>query len=208
MHAYLTRLGVKQEVQAFFNGCYNADDAGDLCFSYGNEDEHYGFAFHKVPVTDGLWLAGNLHTSQVRLVILSLSALDAVAWLNKKHFSFADTNGLLFVSFGAAVREAHLRWLSENLGRAQLRMIFPKDLLGRCADLKVAAAIHGLQLSLHLEEKEQVVIVFRSQTYHIAQDALSLNAFEKNAGFRFGVPAIKSRSHNTFFDELRAAAGL
>jgi hypothetical protein len=208
MHPYLTRLGIMPEVQAFFRPFYFSDDAGNLCFPYGKEDEQYGFAFHRVPITDDLWLAGNLHTSQVRLAIVSASALDAAAWLNKKYFSFADFGGLLFVSFGAGVSEAHIKWLSENLKGAQLRMIFAKDLLGRCADLKVAAAIRSLPLSIYVAQAEQIIVVFRSRKFIFSQEAITLNAFEKAARFRFGISATKPRSHNTFFDELRAGAGL
>lgn len=208
MHAYLTRLGVQPAVQTFFESFYFSEPSGDLRFAYTNGEEHYGFAFHRVPITDGVWLAGNLNFKQVRLAILSVSALDAIAWLNKKLFRFADRDGLLFVSFGAAVRPAHLHWILDNLKEARFRMIFSKDVLGRCADLKVAAGIRGMPVSIYAGEQETILVRFRSRNFCFSQEMFSLGVFEKAAGIRFGIPASKPTAHHTFFEELKTAAGL
>jgi hypothetical protein len=208
MHAYLTRLGIRPEVQRFFRPFYSVDEMGNLVFSYGEAVEHFGFAFHWVPVTDAFWLAGNLQFSQVRLVILSASALDAVSWLNKKLPAFPQTENLLFVSLGAGVSEAQLLWVRAHLEAKAFRLLFARDLLGRMADVKLAAGIRGWPLSVYLGEGEQVIVNFRHHHFSFSQDGFSLAAFEKAAGVRFGVATDKPKVYNSFFDELKAEAGL
>lgn len=208
MHPYLTRLGVRPEVQRFFRPFYQVDAIGNLLFAYGEESEHFGFAFHKVPVTDGFWLAGNLQLSQVRLVILSASALDGVSWLNKKLPAFPHCENLLFLSLGAGIREVQLSWIWDHLAGKEFRLLYGRDLLGRMADLKLAATIKGWPLSVYLGEGEQVIVDFRSRHFSLGQENFSLSVFEKTAGVRFGVAADKPKIHNSFFDELKAKAGL
>lgn len=208
MHAYLTRLGIRPEVQRFFRPFYRSEDLSNLTFAYSEAQEHFGFAFHRVPVTDGFWLAGNLQFSQVRLVILSASALDAVSWLNKKGAAFPQTENLLFVSMGAGVSDAQLLWMRKHLAGKQLRLLFGRDLLGRMADLKLAAAIKGWPLSVYSGAGEQVTVRFRSRIFSFRQENFSLAVFEKAAGIRFGVATDKPKLYNTFFDELKAEAGL
>lgn len=208
MHPYLTRLGIRPEVQRFFRPFYDSDALGNLLFPYSEGMEHYGFAFHRVPVSDGFWLAGNLQFPQVRLVILSASALDAVSWLNKKSAAFPQIENLLFVSLGAGVHSAQLLWIREHLAGKRFRLLFGRDVLGRMADLKLAAAIRGWPLSVYLTDGKQVTVSFRSRIFSFSQENFSLSAFEKAAAVRFGVAADKPKLHNIFFDELKAEAGL
>lgn len=208
MHPYLTRLGIRPEVQRFFRPFYRVDAIGNLLFAYGEKSEHFGFAFHKVPVTDGFWLAGNLELSQARPVVLSASALEAVSWLNKKYHAFPQTENLLFVALGAGTSEAQLSWIRAHLGGKAVRLVFGNDLLGRMADLKLAAAIRGRPLSVYIDEAEQVLVNFRSRVFSFSQEDFSLAAFEREAGARFGLAADKPKVYHSFFDELKAEAGL
>lgn len=208
MHPYLTRLGVRPEVQSFFRPFHQSDVLGDLIFPYGNDAEHFGFAFHRVPVTNNFWLAGNLHFPQVRLVILSASALDAVSWLNKKWAAFPHTENLLLVSLGAGISETQLLWLRQQFAGKATRLVYSRDLLGRVADLKLAAGIRGRPLSVYAGEDEQVVVNFRARHFYFSQDQFSLPAFERTAGIRFDVAVDKPKGYNSFFDELQAEAGL
>ncbi len=208
MHPYLTRLCIRPEVQRFFRPFYSTDDLGNLVFAYGGEAEHFGFAFHKVPVTHTFWLAGNLQFSQVRLVILSASALDAVSWLNKKLPAFPLTENLLFLALGAGVTDAQVLWIRAHLEGKAFRLLFGRDVLGRMADVKLAAAIKGWPLSVYLGEGEQVVVSFRQHDFSFSQEQFSLAAFEKAAGVRFGAATDKPKVYNSFFEELKAEAGL
>src|SRR5215217_5659410 len=177
MHAYLTRLGLRPEVQTYFRPFYESDELGNLLFPFGDEGEHFGFAFHRLPLTDNCWLAGNLHFPQVSLVILSASALDAVSWLNKKYHSFLATQNLLFVALGAGISHAQLRWIRENFSGKKCLLIFGNDVLGRIADLKVAAALRGWPLSIYLAADGQLLVNFRSENFFFSQETFSLAAF-------------------------------
>jgi hypothetical protein len=208
MHPYFTRLGIRPEVQHFFRPFYRVDAIGNLLFAYGEDTEHFGFAFHKVPITDGFWLAGNLQLSQVRLVILSASALDAISWLNKKAAAYPQTRNLLFVSLGTGVSDLQVSWIRTHLIDKQFRLLFGRDLLGRMTDLKLAAALKGWPLSVYLSGDEQVAVSFRSRIFSFSQENFSLAAFQTAARIRFGIATDKPKVYNSFFDELKAEAGL
>jgi hypothetical protein len=206
MHPYLTRLGISPEVQEYFRPFYFSDDSGNLLFNYGDGQEHYGFAFHHIPVSDHFWMAGNLELLQVRHVILSDSALDALSWLNKKAIFLSGLDNLLFLSVGAGIRQSHLHWISKQLNGKACTLIFSNDLLGRIADLKLAAVLRKHPVNVYIDGNEQVIISFRSRTHYFGQDSFSLNAFEKAAKYRFGICTDKPKNHLTFFDELKADA--
>jgi|GEM_PF-1056650 len=208
MHPYLTRLGIMPEVQMYFRPFYVSDALGNLVFPYGEDLEHFGFAFHRVPATDAFWMAGNLHFRQAGLVILSASALDAIAWLNKKLDSFPQTGNLLFLSLGAGISGAQLHWIRAHLQGKSFRVIFSRDVLGRMADLKLAAGIRGWPLSVYGGDDERVVVNFRAKLFSFSQENFSLAAFERAAGIRFAIAALKPKYYNSFFEELKAEAGL
>jgi len=206
MHPFLTRLGIEPEVQEYFRPFFHTDDSGNLLFNYGDEQEHYGFAFHHIPISGHFWMAGNLELPQVRRVILSASALDSFSWLNKKTVFLSDMDNLLFLSVAAGIRQYHLKWISQWISGKSFTLIFSNDLLGRIADLKVAAAIRKLPVKVFIDGDEQVMVAFRSRIFYFRQDKFSLNAFEKAANYRFGVCTDKPKNHLTFFDELKAEA--
>jgi hypothetical protein len=208
MHPYLTRMGVSEMVQQFFAPFFTSDEAGNLCFWYGKVYEHFGFGFHRVPVSADLWLAGNLNFSQVRLVIISGSALDGVSWLNKKGIYLSHTENLLFISTGAGLQTEHIRWINEHLDGKAFCLTYGKDLLGRLASVKMAAGLRRLPMEVYAEGTDEVSVSFRSRNFSFSQDNFSLHAFEKAAGFRFGIRCDQPKDHLTFFDGLKADAFL
>ena len=208
MHSYLTRLGVKQEVQEFFLPFYESDDAGNLCFDYSDAFEHYGLGFHKVPLSSGFWLAGNLTLEQVSTVVISSSAMEAIAWLNRNWERHADPFSLLFFSAGVSQFAEQLNWLRENCPGKKVVSVFGNDLLGRLSAVKLAAGIRGQNLHSCYLAEEKVQILFRGRTFLFGPENLSLNALEKSSGFRFRVIISAPKNHNSFFEQLKAAAGL
>jgi hypothetical protein len=206
MHPYLTRLGIRPGVQKYFGPFYSSDEAGNLCFPYGATLEHFGFGFHYIPASPDFWSAGNSHFSQVRQVIVSGSALDAVSWLNKKAAFLSHTENLLFLSTGTAVQTEHIRWLHAHLPHKDWCLIYGNDLLGRIAALKLAAGIRALPVEVYAAPGEQIAVCFRSRQFYFSQDTFSLNAFEKAVKFRFGIRCDRPGNHLTFFDELKAEA--
>lgn len=205
MHPFLTRLGVGLEVQVFFEPFFRVDDLGNLLFDYGDGVEHFGFAFHKVPVSKNFWMAGNRIFSQVRQVVICASAMEAVSWLKNKQTAFGSFDGLLFLSVGAAVRDAHGIWLNKNLRSKDFRLVFGRNLLGRVADLKLAAAICSWPLEIY-HDNDRLAVSFRSRVFSFSQENFSLNAFEKAAKCRFGISCDKPKGYNSYFDLLKASA--
>jgi len=208
MHPYLTRLQVNPEVQKFFSRFYTTDELSNLLFSYGDGFEHFGFAFHKVPLSANFWFAGINNFSQVRQVMICSSAMEAVSWLNKNYLSFSSPDNLLFLSPGTGVHDTHLRWLSQNLTGKTFTLVFGRDVLGRVADLKIAAGIRRVPVAVYFEPEEMLRVVFRLNSYLFRQADFSLNAFERAVGYRFNIPARKPKGFNSFFDQLKANAGL
>ena len=206
MHPHLTRLGIRPEVQSFFGPYYETDENGDLCFGYGESVEHFGFGFHYIPVSNRCWMAGNLCLSQVRQVIISGSALDAVSWLNKKAPFFTSFQNMLFISTGPGIKADHIRWINAHLKHKEYFFIYGNDLLARIAGLKLAAALRNQSVEIYVEPGERIAVCFRAGIFYFSQDRFSLSAFEKAAKFRFNIRCDKPKTHLTFFDELKADA--
>lgn len=206
MHPYLKRLGVSEQVQQFFEPFYTSDESGNLCFWYGTEMEHFGFGFHRVPVPANLWLAGNLHFSQVSQVVISSSALDAVSWLKKKAPFLSHTGNLLFISTGAGLKSGHISFIRKHFCGKAFCLIYGNDILSRLTCLKLAAGLCRLPLEVYSNGPGQVSVIFRSQVFSFRQETFSLHAFEKAANFRFGIRCEQPKGYLTFFDELKADA--
>jgi hypothetical protein len=195
MHPYLTKLGVPPAVQDFFEPYYITDAVGNLIFSYGDEAEHFGFAFHRVPAK-GLWQAGNPNTSMIRQVFYCDSAMEAISFLSLNYAAYAYVDQLLFLA-----GETERSWPRKK----SYSMVFSQDILGRIRDLKVAAAIRRLPVSVNLAV-EFVHIRFRQQNYTIAQDEFSLAAFEKISKYRFNVKTHKAKNADSWLDQLKTSA--
>ena len=208
MHPFFIRLGIGPEVYAFFRPFFTVDEIGNLVFSYGEDSEHYGLGFHRIPSSGGLWLAGNLNFPQVRFVILCGSAMDAVAWLKKKLRSFTNLEEVLFIATGAGLNQSQLEWIVTHFIHKEFSMIYGRDLLGKITALKMAAAIRRVPGEIYLAGDSRICIHFRARNFSFSREAFSLNAFEKASGYRFHIPASQPRFHDTFFDELKASAHL
>ncbi len=205
MHPYLTRLGVRPEVQAFFSPNY-ADDFCDLFFQQGNYREHFGFAFHRIPGGGDFWLAGELNLSMVDRVFISISAMDAVAFLHFFGHSLADWENILFIATGIKPTTIQLCWIRDKLAGKHLTLLFPADLLGAITDLKVAAAYRRIPAAAFLAEKERLKICFRAKVYEFDQRTFTLSAFERASAYRFKVVTCKPKHGASFLDQLKAGA--
>ena len=201
MHPYLTKLGIRTEVQEFFSPYYSADQSGNLVFPYGKQAETYGMAFHYVPATENYWLAGNNNLTFIREVLICGSAMEAIAWLHIHYRAYSQSDNLLFLSTGTKPGPEHFRWLMGKAKTRNFSLLFGNDLLGRACDLKTAAALHSQPAAVSIAG-ENVLVNFRSKNYAFTNDSFSLNAFEKTAGYRFNVRALKPKGFNTWLDLL------
>ena len=205
MHPFLTRLGMEADVQAFFEPFYRADPLGNLLFDYGDGLEHFGFSFHKVPLSQNFWMAGNRNFSQVRQVVICASAMEALSWLKNKQTAFGCLDGLLLLSAGCRICPAHCRWLNKNLPEKKYHFVFGRDLLGRITELKLAAGLRGRALEIYHHEN-RVSVNFRSRVFSFSPENFSLRAFETVSKYRFGVCCDKPKGYDNYFDLLKASA--
>ncbi|WP_183580309.1 hypothetical protein HDF18_13180 [Mucilaginibacter sp. X5P1] len=201
MHPYLTKLGIRPDVQFFFQPYFNSDSIGNLVFNYHDSFEHFGFAFHRAPDSEYLWLAGNTNFHQVRQVFICGSAMDAICFLNFNYSHFRHTHNLIFLSTGIKPNGEQVRWINETLNDKSFILVFADDLLGRVCDLKVAAGIRRLPITVSITG-EQVVVTFRLRVFTFSFDLFSLNAFEKASGFRFNIRTMKPKNAVTYFSLL------
>ena len=205
MHPYLTRLGVRSEVQVFFEPYYSAVSS-DLLFQRGNYREHFGFAFHRIPSGGDFWLAGELNLTMVDRVLISISAMDAIAFLHFFGHSLAHWENILFISTGVKPTAIQLGWIRDRLAGKYLTLLFPADLPGAVTDLKVAAAFRRMPAAAFLAEKERLKICFRAKVYEFDQQTFTLSAFERASAYRFKVVTCKPKHCASFLDQLKAGA--
>ena len=203
MNAYLTRLGIRPEIQEWLLPYYHTDVTGNLCFSYGDDYEVYGLAFHRVPLTTGCWLTGSDHLPLMRQVFICSSAMEAISWLNCHFTCFGMIENLLFLAIGSKLAESQFNRIRHALPGRKYRLLFGNDLLGRICDLKAATLLIGNPAEIALEGDE-LQINFRDKCFRIPCKGFSLNAFERISGFRFNVSTHKPGQHSSWFSQLQA----
>jgi hypothetical protein len=187
MNAYLTRLGIRSEIQEWLAPYYVINDAGHLCFDYGDDAETYALAFHRIPAR-GCWQAGTQNIL-VRQTILCSSAMEAIAWLNYHPVHLEYIRLIATRSFN-------------KLPKTRCTLVFGNDLLGHAYDLKAASALAGQPVSLSVEQ-DAVHIIFRFRHYHLAAVIFSLNAFERLSGYRFNhIRTSKPSRHSSWLNQL------
>ena len=205
MLPFLTRLGISKDVQSFFLPFISVDEIGNLLFCYGDDFEHFGFAFHKVPATENIWMAGNENLSMISQVYICNSAMEAIAFLSFKAGLLTIRDNILFLGIGAKPYAAHIAWVLQHLPGRAYNLLFGNDLLGRISDLKFAAGINGLSVKVSFDQTN-LVIKFRSKLYTLNPDEFTLNAFGKIAGHRFNIRTDKPKLHDSFLEQLKSIA--
>lgn len=197
MPSCLQRLGIRQEVQSFFASYYNAHH-DELIFDYGNTIEHFGFHFHRIPVTEELWVAGAVDLALE--VLICGSALDAMAWLHFNYGYLKCIDHWACIALGASPSKTQTDWINHHLPKKRFHLLFGRDPLGHICDLKVAAWIRKKPLRI-ASSPNGYRVMFRSQEYLLEQ--LTLSAFERASGYRFNMPAHKPKYANSFTEQLK-----
>jgi hypothetical protein len=192
MNAYLTKLGVPPRIQQFFA-------LEEPIFDFGNESEYFSETIHRVAVTNNLWMAGDLFARQV---IITFSAMEAIALLTLNQAKFSNYKELLFIATGARVRDGQLKWIKKNLQGREFTLAFGNELIGRITDIKVAAAIRDKSVKLSFQEGN-VIAWLKEKKIVFEEDKLSLHAFETAFGIRTMIRTCKPLNQLTFLDELK-----
>ena len=189
MNAFLTRIGIRSEIQEWLAPWYHTDATGNLCFSYGNDTEIYGIAFHRVPLSGHYWMAGS--ESLVSKTVICSSAMEGIAWLNCHPVNLDHT---LLIATGSKIA-------LPSLPKRKQVLVFGNDLLGNVCDLKAAAGLAGHPVEISIAD-ETVYITFRHRHFHLPATTFSLNAFQKLSGYRFNVSTSKPRQHSSWLNQL------
>jgi hypothetical protein len=192
MHSFLTGLGVPVELQAHLN-------ISEPLFSYGNDIEYFGPGIHLVPTTPHLWMAGN---TMAKEVIVTSAAMEAIAFLVLNVHRYPLLSSITLIALGNLPHPGQLAWLRTNCQKRKITLVFGNDLLGRLADIIVAAGIRNKPVRLHWG-RERVWVTAASRHFEADPDYLTLNTFEKACGIRTGIRTSKPNHFDTYLQQLK-----
>jgi hypothetical protein len=191
MNELLNKLGVPPEFQAFFN-------AGDLIFNYGDDTEHFGLGFHRVPTTPNLFIAGSEVNKEL---ILTSSVMEAIAFLTLNAHHYTNLGDLSVIAMGNLPHTSQLIRIGQGWQKRKITMVFGKDILGRLTDIKVSTGIRNKEARFTFR-KEMIDIEYNLVHYRFASDKLSLSKFEKVASIRSGIRTAKPKQSDTYLNQL------
>jgi hypothetical protein len=192
MNEQLTMLGVSAEIQALFN------IRGELRFDYGDSFEHFYEGCHRVPTTQNLWRGGNDLAAQL---IIAPSVMESISFMALNAQKFPDRENLLFIAAGNNCSSAKLQWIRSCYKKRKFMLINGNDLLGRLSDIKIATGLRGKSPVLSWSEPF-VRFQTGNRDFLMAQDLVSLAAFERKAGIRTQIRTAKPFPHNTYLEQL------
>jgi len=192
---YLEMLGVHPRVQHFFNP-YLTISCETLIFNYGNFIELASEAFHRILITEELWIAGD--PKFATNIFISSSAMDAIAFLNLYHQRFRKFDSLCFIGIGTAPSKSHAE-IIQKYKLKKLHFIFSNNPLGAICDLKLASYIRNKPLKIGYHDYK-FQLTFENKFYAFEQ--LSLNALEKASGYNFLIRTHKPKNTSTYYEQL------
>ncbi len=205
MHPYLTRLGVRREVREYFAPHFYDDTGGNLLFDYGDAVEHFGFAFHRIPVSEKCWLAGNMDFNMISRVFICSSAMEAISFYHTRYAFYPQPQRLLFLSVGTKPNSSQFSWILENLRGKEFLLVFGNSLLDKAGEVLTAAALAKMPLELTMVN-DAVQVRFRFKEYRVPGPAFSLSALEKLSGYRFAVKTARAKNSADYLTQLKSAA--
>jgi hypothetical protein len=195
---YLERLEIHPNVRSFFKPFIHKITAEEVIINYHDSIEHATADFHRIPITENHWTTG--HTTTAGQLIISSSAMDAIAWLNQNHTRYRNLNDLSFISLGAYPTTTHAETIQPYARRKKCHFLFSNDPTGALCDLKLASCIRGLPLKIAYEN-HQYHILFQHKQYIL--NHLSLSALEKASRHNFHIRTHKPQKHGTYYQQLR-----
>jgi len=191
MAALLEKLGVPRNVRLFFEPYYTLCRDGSLRFSFGEDFEHFGNHYHRVPLGGGSWIAG-----EGPKTMLSFSAMEAIAFLTLQAHRFPDLRALRFMALGCQISDVKIT------SGTPIGLIFGNDNLGRLADIAAAARLRGWPCPVRFDHPN-FLFAAASREFEIRPELLSLRAFELKAGLRSGLRTYKPpKYYNSFLQQL------
>lgn len=193
MNQILSGLGIPTEIQALFSV------TEDLRFSYGDDHEHYGEGFHKVPTTINIWVAGNDTAAEV---IISYSAMEAIAFITINRQRYPKPELLAFIAIGNRLHDEQIQWIRDHFRKSKFTLVFGSDMLGRVTDIKLAAGIKAIPINVYFIGN-RLMFDIKGQHRIFDEDKQTLSMFFKAFGIRARIRTRKPVKFLTFLDQLK-----
>jgi hypothetical protein len=125
-------------------------------------------------------------------VILAPTPLAANNYIARYRHSFSNPERLWFFYYGSLVSRAQISALLPMLHRKKIILLYEDDLLGRIAAIKIACWLKRRDVQVSYQAPETIHILFNGKSYTFPEHTLSLNRFEKTAGFRSQIKTCKT----------------
>ena len=188
----LIALGVPVELQAFFG-------LQETVFDYGGDQEYYSADRHIIPSGNKLWVAGS---SVAREMIIAGSVMEIIAMLTLCAHRYPSLHELAFISVGNHPQKVQFDWIRENYRKRKFTLVFPANELGAVADIKTASWLKKKNVSIFYRD-EAYEFTLNGRSISLTAERLSLFAFQRATGERYGIRTCKPSAHFTFLEQLR-----
>lgn len=209
MSTALSRLGLDQTVQEYFNSDFEENEKGEVVFNYGDDKfEIYSIRKHVVPMLVQPWISHKKNFSAITDVYLFESAIEALCFVQFSSSKLKkDFDDSIFVSIGRLPSPQIADWLSDNLRDKKFHFVFPNTILGKVMDCRMAARLDNKSVKIS-HYNETVFIDFLQKIYSIPEKVFSLNEFKKVANYRAkNFRTHKAREPHRTFKELISYLG-
>ena len=188
----LNELGVSEKLQAYLN-------ISELLFEYGYDLEHFSKDFHLIPTTRNLWVAGNDIAAEL---VITSCVMEGIAYLNINASRYPSLNSVRIIALGNLPHSLQLEWIRANCQKRKITLVFSSDLLGRLADITIAAGIRNKPVRL-CWTGFAITVEANGLSFDEDPDKLTLNVFEQKTSIRTAVRTRKPVRFNTFLDQLK-----
>ena len=203
----LAALGIKPQVQYFFEPWLEVSSETELQFSYTdqaiNRKKREVINAHGslIPSTTGIWCAGAHHPNTVRHNFLFYSAIEVFSFCTINTGWLARPGNVAFSALGLCPIASQVEVLRSRFPNARLHTVFGNDVIGRITDCKVA--LWAKRKDAHFQVHQDIIIAqYNSKTFRIPEPIFSLNLFEKKSSLRAGIRTHKPKAGFATFLEL------
>ncbi|MBS1527701.1 MAG: hypothetical protein JST19_18795 [Bacteroidetes bacterium] len=193
MNEVLNRLGISPEIQAFFGL------STKLIFYYGDDVEEFSEAFHRVPTTRNLWVAG---AELANHIVITYSAMEAIAFISTNRHRYQKLEQLAFVAIGNKLQAEQIDWIRNTYPGRKLTLVFGRQVIDQITAIKLAAGIKNFAIRVYFENNK-VIIRHHAEQRVFDADRLSLHEFQEAFGLRPRLNTGKPIKALTFLDQLK-----
>lgn len=203
----LTALGIKPQVQQFFEPWLELNSDQKLSLTYSSQKTNLSekeFITHHgsiAPLTTGIWCAGGHHPNSVRHNFLFYSGLEALSFCSMATDWLVKPSFAVFSALGLCPSAGQISILEHRFPNARLHTVFGNDILGRITDCKVALWSKTKDALFQIE-KDVIVGQYNGKILQIPEPIFSLSLFEKKSNLRAGVRTHKPKAGILTFSNL------